>query len=204
MIVMQSGEQHLPGGSGPAPAVSGRPATDPARMAAMRANFIEFFDREYAYVVRFVMRGGQASLDAAEDAAQEAFVDAWSLAVAEPLGRWSDVSDPRAWIRTVALNKHRRPPGPRRRPVIVPVSDLPETPQPDLTHESLFVLEALHSLDEQTRAVMAFHLDGFPGPAIAAQLGITDQQARDLLKKARKILASKLAGTRDQERGRSM
>jgi len=198
---MQSGEQRLPGG-GPAPALGSRPVADPAKMVEMRADFIEFFDREYVYVVRFVMRCGPASLHAAEDAAQEAFVDAWSLAVTP--GKWSDVVDPQAWIRTVALNKYRRPPGPRRRPVIVPIPDLPETPQPDLTHENLLVLEALRSLDGQARAVMAFHLDGFPGPAIAAQLGITDQQARDLLKKARKILAADLAGTRDQERGRSM
>jgi hypothetical protein len=39
---------------------------------------------------------------------------------------------------------------------------------------------------------MAYHLDGFTGPEIASALRVTDQQARDALKKARKILAARL------------
>jgi RNA polymerase sigma factor (sigma-70 family) len=195
MLVMQPGDQSR--------VASGDVAIGTAEMAEMRADFIEFYDREYPYVVRFVMQHFRdASLHAAEDAAQEAFLDAWGL-TARP-GKWETIADPRGWIRKVALNKYRRPPGLRRSPLVLPVPDFPETPQPgdshaDLTHEALLVLDALRNLDSELRAVMTFHLDGFTGPAIAAQLGITDQQARDLLKKARKILAANLAGITGQE-----
>ena len=42
------------------------------------AQFIEYYDREYYLVVRFIVNCG-ASLTAAEDAAQDAFLDAWKL-----------------------------------------------------------------------------------------------------------------------------
>jgi len=56
------------------------------------------------------------------------------------------------------------------------------------------VLEALRGLDEQARAVMAFHLDDFPTAAIADALGLTEQRVRDVKKKARAALKTALAG----------
>lgn len=93
-------------------------------MAEVRAGFLEFFDREYLRVVRFVMRCG-ASFQDAEDAAQEAFAEAWALT--EPPCKWAAVDDPQGWIRAVAVRRYLRPPGPRNRPAIVPVPDVPET-----------------------------------------------------------------------------
>jgi DNA-directed RNA polymerase specialized sigma24 family protein len=60
------------------------------------------------------------------------------------------------------------------------------------TGVALLVLDALRALEPRERAVTAYHLDGFTGPEIASALRVTDQQARDALKKARKILAARL------------
>jgi RNA polymerase sigma factor (sigma-70 family) len=190
MIAMQPDEVSATGGG---------PTAYVTRMAHVRDSLLDFFDHESIYVVRFVMRCG-ASLHEAEDAVQEAFIDAWALTA--PPCRWAEVVDPRGWIRTVALRKFRRPPGPRKRPISVSVADLPEIPQlgtshAELTDGTLLVLDALRSLDPKMQAVMAFHLDGFSGPEIAVELGITHQKVRDLLKKARKILAGQLAGIGD-------
>lgn len=68
----------------------------------------------------------------------------------------------------------------------------------DLTNDTLLVVAVLRRLDPEMQAAMAFHLDGFTGPQIASQLGITDQKARDLLKAARKILARDLARLENQ------
>jgi RNA polymerase sigma factor (sigma-70 family) len=193
-----SGESSWPAGNQLAPDVD-ELFTDDARTAEIRSDWLAFYDREYSLVVRFVMRCG-ASLQAAEDAVQDAFVDAWTLTARADA--WMAITDPRGWIRRVALRKYRRPPGKHRRPAAVPVSDFPEMAQPgqshtDLTNETLLVTAALRRLEPESQAAMAFHLDGFTGPQIASQLGITDQKARDLLKAARRVLARELARTRD-------
>jgi RNA polymerase sigma factor (sigma-70 family) len=193
---MQPGERQAAAGTGGAAEFRNAPVLDAARMAGMRADFIEFYDEEYLGVVRFLMRCG-ASPAAAEDAAQEAFVEAWARIA--PTATWAEIASPRAWIRAVAHRRYRRPAGPRRTPPAEPVPDVPETActgasHADLTNETLLVLDALRSLKPDAQAVMAFHLDGFTGPEIAAQLAIPAQQERDLLKQARKTLARHLAG----------
>jgi RNA polymerase sigma-70 factor (ECF subfamily) len=190
----------------PAPSAAVTPARTqpdiaPETIAAARASFLDFYDQEYLQVVRFLVRYG-ASPSAAEDPAQDAFTEAWALTF--PPCRWLDIDDPRGWIRTVALRKYLRPPGPRRRPPTVLVPEPPEMPElavgpAELTIGTLFVLTALRSLDPESRAVMAFHLDGFTSPQIASYLGIKDQKARDLLKKARKNLAAQLAEFKHHE-----
>jgi RNA polymerase sigma factor (sigma-70 family) len=168
-----------------------------------RSAFIAFYDDQFHLVVRFVMRVG-ASPEDAHDAAQEAFLEAWALA--QQPTRWQQISDPTGWIRAVALYKYRRPPGPRRRPVTLAVAELPDSSDhalgtDELTAQTLDVLTALRALDEDTRTVMAFHLDGFSCAAIARQMGMSDQKARDLLKKARKLLGRMLG--KQREGGRS-
>jgi len=177
------------------------PVPDVATMAEMRAAFLDFFDCNYHPVVRFVMLNG-ATLHDAQDAAGAAFLDAWER-LTRPNG-WETIQDPPAWIRTVALRKYRRPTRSSLR--VSPVEDIPDAPQPaapdhgELTTQAQYVLATLRHLDEQTREVMAFHLDGFSSPQIAVHLGITDQKVRDLLRKARKILGRKL-GELDQKEG---
>jgi RNA polymerase sigma factor (sigma-70 family) len=166
-----------------------------------RADFIAFYDREYLRIVRFLMYCG-AGKPAAEDAAQDAFLDAWDVTVR---GMWTGIGNQRAWIRKVARRKYDRPPGQRKRPVTLPVPDLPEVLQPswsndeDLAAETVDLLQCLQRLDPELREIMALYLDDFSAIQIAAHLGITDQKVRDQYKKARKILAVGLAGIRNQE-----
>jgi DNA-directed RNA polymerase specialized sigma24 family protein len=188
-----------PAGQPPAP--SNDHMDTAARLGQVRSAWLDFYDSEYLEVVRFVMRAG-ADLAAAEDAAQEAFVASWEL-TQEP-ARWQTIQDQRGWIRTVALRKYRRPPGPRRRLPLATGADVPDHPDPghdpaELTAQTLLVLQALHRLEEGTRTAMAFHLDGFPARIIADRMdqlghaGITEQKVRDLLQKARRHLRRDLA-----------
>ncbi len=151
-------------------------AETPADLAAMRETWIAFYDAEYHPVVRFVMRAG-AGLDDARDAAEDAFVDSWVLMTQRP-ERWEQIWNQRSWIRVVALRKYRRPPGPRRRPLLAYTAEIPDGPAPgldpgELTAQTQAVLHALRCLDEQAQAVMAFQMDGFPTAVIADTLDIT-------------------------------
>ncbi|MGI8448060.1 MAG: RNA polymerase sigma factor [Streptosporangiaceae bacterium] len=109
--------------------------------------FTEFYDREHAGVVVFAMKCG-ASLQAAEDAMQEAFTEMWILVQAE---KWAVIQNPAAWIRGVALRKYRRPRGRRRAGATIPVEDFHDKAAPgedpsDLSAGTLMVLQALRSL----------------------------------------------------------
>lgn len=181
------------------PGSTDRSADTIATMAA-RADFLTLLDGEYHQVVRFVMFNG-ADQDQALDATQAAFTQAWILVRRRP-EQWEAVRDRRAWIRTIALRGYRRPPDRRREPPTVPHADPMEAcwngqDPAELTAQTLYVLQTLRDLPQDVRAVMAFHVDGFRPTDIAAELGITDQQARDLLKKGRKILA-RLHGPRQE------
>jgi DNA-directed RNA polymerase specialized sigma24 family protein len=205
MITSPSGDPQVPVEGG---AASGQMATNAEKIDTVRGAFLNLYDQEYLPVVRFVMRLG-ASLQDAEDAVQEAFTEAWASLTPQP-EKWSEIHEPRGWIRTIAKRKYQRPPGSRRRPLPVPVRELDEvrespshaeTRHDELTLETLYVLDAMRMLDPLPQAVLAFHMDGFSAPEIAIHLGLRDdQEARDLLKKARKTLARELARSRDQER----
>jgi RNA polymerase sigma factor (sigma-70 family) len=182
--------------AGPQVQFPGPSAGHPAGAVARRADWIAFYDAEYHSVVRFVMRNG-ASLEDACDATEEAFLDSWALMTRQP-DRWSEVVNRRSWIRTVALRKRRRPPGPRRRPLLASNAEIPDTPAPglepgELTAQTQAVLQALRSLDKEAQAVMAFRMDGFPSAVIAETLDITEQRVRDVVKKARAALKRILA-----------
>jgi len=197
--------QPLPGPAGAGSAgdgsVSGNGPAALEKTAELSA-FIEFYDFEYHLVVRFVMNCG-ASLAAAEDAAQDAFLDAWKLM--SMAGKWATIGDPRGWIRTVALNKYRRPTGFRKLPpaILNPVIDDAGGAQVtviDISTSALHVMDALRSLEPELRAVMAFDLEGFTAAESGRYLSLTDQQVRDRRKKARKILALKLGLTESDGR----
>jgi RNA polymerase sigma factor (sigma-70 family) len=161
----------------------------------VRGEWISFYDAQFHRVVRFIMRLG-ASLEAAEEAAQDAFLESWMLMDEHP-DRWQAITNKDAWIRTVAVRRQRRPPGPRHRPQVA-ADELPDLPaigpgHDELTVQAHMVLKALRRLDDQSRMVMAFDLDGFPTATIASQLGITEQRTRDVRKKARSALKQVLA-----------
>ncbi|TDD83481.1 RNA polymerase sigma factor [Actinomadura rubrisoli] len=191
----QSGQQHIP------------PTTEAvtrAKLQAMREPFLELFEHHHRKVVAFLMSNG-ATLAEAQDAAQDAFLEAWQSATS---GTWEQISNPPAWIRVVALRRYRRPPGPRNRPLVTSSSPelLPDEPASalgpeELTTQTLTVLGALQNLDEECKTVMAFHLDDFPAVEIAKALRTDAQKVRNLLKKARAQLAQDLAAPDDQKGG---
>ena len=178
---------------------SSRPARAPVpgSMMQMRAEWIEFYDAQCNRVVRFLIYNGATQADA-EDAAHEAFIESWDLLARDPDG-WRAVAGKAAWIRTVALRRYKRPPGPRRRPPIAG-NEVPDRPAPGPGHDELtasaqLVLRALQALDEEAREVMAFDQDDIPTAEIADALGITVQRVRDIKKRARAALKKELAGT---------
>lgn len=169
-----------------------------ASLVAMRSAWIDFYDAEYERVVRFLMRTG-ACWDDARDAAQDAFLESWALMTCRPKA-WEQIINPRAWIRTVAWRKHRRPPGSRRRLHLAVGADLPDLPQPgpevgEWTAQTQAVTQALAGLNEDERMVMTFRMDGFTFADIAAELGINEQEARHLARRARAALKRTLAMT---------
>ncbi|MBO0804452.1 MAG: sigma-70 family RNA polymerase sigma factor [Nocardiopsaceae bacterium] len=175
------------------------PAPAPGILGDVRAEWIGFYDDHYHRVVRFVMHNG-ASRPEAEDAAQEAFAESWKLMDRESGRQWRAVANKGAWVRTVALLRHKRPPGPRKRPLMVPSADVPDFAAPgpghsELTAQSLTVLQALRTLDGVDRAVMAFDMDDFTTADIAAALRISEQRVRDVKKKARIALKRHLVAT---------
>jgi RNA polymerase sigma factor (sigma-70 family) len=192
------------------PDVSGLPS--PSQIASppvivlveIRAAWIEFYDTHYQRVVRFVMHNG-ACREEAQDAAQEAFTESWAKMESHP-DQWLAIGSKESWIRTVALRRYRRPPGPRIRPRLAREADLPDRPTsapgPDeIAAQTQTVLQALRTLDAQARAVMAFYLDDFPTAVIANALGLTEQKVRDVKKRARAALKSALAGDLSAGRG---
>ena len=190
-------DDHGPELVGLSPSLASAQAPAPGSLVQMRAAWVDFYDAHYDRVVRFVMQNG-ACLDDARDAAQEAFVESWTLLSSDP-PRWVAITNKMAWIRVVALRRYRRPPGPRMRPRLARDAEIPDLPSlgPDpgeLTVQTQMVLQALRNLDEEARAVMAFDLDDFPTADIAAALEITEQRVRDVKKKARAALKSALAG----------
>jgi RNA polymerase sigma factor (sigma-70 family) len=170
------------------------PAVTLSRLLVPSAEWICFYDDNYHPVVRFLMHNGASQSDA-EDAAHDAFIVSYEMATNSP-DRWHAVTCKAGWIRAVALRKCRRPPGPRRRPLVTG-DEVPELPTldpgpEDLAVQTQLVLKALLALDEEARAVIAFDIDGIPAADIARQLEITPQRVRDVRKKARTILKHQL------------
>jgi len=171
----------------------------PATMGAMRAAWLDLYDTELHPVIRFVMKSGPAGLEDARDAAHEAFLESWRLMNKRPED-WSTIRNPRAWLRTVALRRLRRPPGPRNRPPLDTCADLPDAPAPSLdpgefTAQVQTVLAELRQLDREAREVMAYLTDGFTAAAIGEAMGITEQRVRDVIRRARTYLKRRLAAT---------
>jgi RNA polymerase sigma factor (sigma-70 family) len=173
------------------PEAAGQPASPDDR-----AEWVRFYVGHYHRLVRFMMHNG-ALPEEAKDAAQEAFTESWELLSRDP-DRWQAVSNKAAWVRTVALRRHLRPPGHRRRLPAVPTGLPPDQAAPgpghaELTAQAQVVLEALEALDSEARAVMAFYLDGFSTAETAIGLDITGQRVRDVKKRARAALKRQLA-----------
>jgi RNA polymerase sigma factor (sigma-70 family) len=167
----------------------------------VRQDFLDFFDAEYLLVVRFMMRVG-ATLPDAQDAAQHMAEQGWRTTLA---GRWNQISNPRGWARTVALNHHRA--SIRRRLLDAPSGLRCEVAFPDhgeLVGQAQDLVALLRTLDTDSRAVIAFDLDDTPAEQIALALGKTAQEIRDLRKKARKKLKEQLLLASTPPEGRNI
>lgn len=147
----------------------------------------ELYDASYRRLVvqLFAVCGDLAD---AEDAVQEAFVTA--------LRKRSDfahVSNPEAWLRTVALNQLRR--GWRHAAVVRRYQARVPGPQHDVEvgPEHVAIVAALAEVDADQREVVVLHHLADLGTAdIAAELGIPEGTVKSRLSRARARLASLL------------
>ncbi|MFG1941414.1 RNA polymerase sigma factor [Nonomuraea sp. NPDC048826] len=166
------------------------------RLQATQAAFVDWFRQELPSVVGDMMRRG-ASLQDAQDAAQEAFLEAWRLCAGEP-DVWRRVEHPRGWVRKVAERAWSRPPGERRRqvpatPFAVVPDHVPYGEDPaDLAGPHVDLIRELKRLPPVQRQAMHYRLDRLPYAFIARELGVSEQRARDIVKKARLELAARL------------
>ena len=155
--------------------------------------FADCYAREMPALVWFVMSLG-ASREAAADAAQSAFTDAYPV--------WPTIVSPNAWLRRVAQRAYYR-----RVPRETLVESVPERPGPASTvtvveshAEAQVVLAALAGLPPKQRQVMAWYIDGYSPAEIATQLNADPAAVRQNLAKARRNLKSSLriSGARDE------
>ncbi|MFE2498801.1 RNA polymerase sigma factor [Streptomyces scopuliridis] len=152
------------------------------RAPGSRLDFALFYSEHLAMLTRFVMRLGASPYEAAE-AAHVAFVEAFP--------KWSQITTPRAWLRTVAARAFLRQTGLRDQPTgTVPDQPGGECPLAAvvLKDEEQRVYAALGMLPPRQRQVMAWHLDGFSHSEISDQLGITVEAVRQNYARARAAL----------------
>ncbi|MEU7855270.1 hypothetical protein [Nonomuraea sp. NPDC049141] len=187
--MMSSHGRHEPDPrTGPIPASPGDAPVSAPTMAAMRQDFLDFFDAEYLLVVRFLMRIG-ANLPDAQDAAQHMAEQGWRTTLA---GKWKQISNPHGWARTVALNHyHASLRGWRHLPLEVGVA-VAVLDHGELVGQARDLVALLQTLDLDCRTVIAFDLDDIATEQITLALGKTAQEVRDLRKKARKKLKEHL------------
>jgi RNA polymerase sigma-70 factor (sigma-E family) len=135
-----------------------------------------------------------SDLTEAQDVVQEAF----ARALARPKGL-SDVENPEAWLRTVAINVVRRRWRRRKlmdtilqreRPVATIVEAAPEPDRTDLR-------DALATLPKVYREVVVLHyLADLPVDEVAGLLGVPSGTVKSRLSRARGALAAHLDGYR--------
>ena len=147
----------------------------------------ELYDASYRrLVVQLFAIGGD--LADAEDAVQEAFVTA--LRKRSDLAR---VTNPEAWLRTVALNQLRG--GWRHASVVRRYQGRVPGPQGavEVGPEHVAIVDALARVDEDQRQVVVLHyLADLPTAEIAAELGVPEGTVKSRLSRARARLAGLL------------
>jgi RNA polymerase sigma-70 factor (ECF subfamily) len=143
------------------------------------------FRQSYASIVQsLAMAGGD--LAAAEDATQEAFVQAWS--------RWSRISrydNPGAWVRRVAINKLRNAHRSRLRREAALARMVPAEPAP--TEPDAGLVAQLQRLPSRQRlCAVLYYVDGLSTPEVARAMGISQGAVSQHLNRARTVLRSYL------------
>ncbi|UGQ13536.1 sigma-70 family RNA polymerase sigma factor [Yinghuangia sp. ASG 101] len=149
------------------------------RAPGSRLDFALFYSEHLGLLTRFVMRLGASPYEAAE-AAQSAFVEAFP--------KWSQITTPPAWLRTVAARAYLRQTQIREQPTdAIPERSGGACPLAALVlkDEEQRVYAALSSLSPRQRQVMAWHLDGFSHSEISEELGMTAEAVRQNYARAR-------------------
>lgn len=147
----------------------------------------ELYDASYRRLViqLYAVCGDLAD---AEDAVQEAFVTALRKRHA-----FSQVTNPEAWVRTVALNRLRG--GWRHAAVVRKYQAQVPGPQAtvEVSPEHVAIVTALGTLDPSHRTIVVLHHLADLGIAdIAAELGIAEGTVKSRLSRARALLADLL------------
>jgi RNA polymerase sigma factor (sigma-70 family) len=154
-------------------------------------NFEDFVRAERSALIWFLVTQHAATTHEAEEAAQMALVHAWR--------RWPTLTNPRAWVRTVAVREHLRssPSGDPRRARQV---ELDELVQPRLTavpstaetvalsDQERLVCAELAKLPPAQRAVAALRYEGYSNREIAELLGVDQSAVRHNVLRARSRL----------------
>src|ERR1700683_2698116 len=171
-------------------------ATARLRPDDVRAAILDLWQHEFTGTITFVMMNG-ATRENAEDAAQDAFIEAWQLP-SKP-GAWENIRNPAGWIRKIAVHKYwgfYRKTFSRETPVTEitkPLGQIDPTDASELSTLTELVLISLSRLDADTRLVMALHIEGYNSAEIARLTGEDQQKIRDLTKKGRRKLKADLS-----------
>lgn len=181
----------LEGGAPPVSAPEKRASTT-ADAAERSAGFLRFASPEalfrchYSRLVRTLSVVADGDRPAAEDAAQDAFVQ---LCV-----HWDRVKtydEPAAWVRRVAIRRlsNRRRGLLRRAAALVRLERIFEREEIELPDPTLDLAAALSRLSEQQRFAVALHyVDGLPITEVALSMGITAGSVNRHLHRARAAL----------------
>lgn len=157
-----------------------------AQDSGTRTDFAAFYAQQMPRLVRFVMRHG-ATIHEATEAAQAAFSMAFE--------QWSAITEPAAWLRTVAWRLWLRGRQRREHPVEC-LPDLPGGHCPvaafELSEQQERVYEALRWLPMKQRQAMAWHFDQFSAQETAQHLNTTAEAVRQNLTRARANLRQAL------------
>ncbi|WP_370965001.1 RNA polymerase sigma factor [Amycolatopsis sp. cg9] len=144
--------------------------------------FAAFFDRDFDRLVGFFCKSG-FDREIARDAAAETMT--------ELLRQWSEVTAPKAWVRTVGSRIASRlvMEGPRSVQAAIvgcrSTTDRADDQPHAVVEEQDVVAELLRQLPDVQRVVMAWRLDGFDPAEIAAITESSPTTVRSNLRHAR-------------------
>jgi RNA polymerase sigma factor (sigma-70 family) len=162
------------------------PKTDSERDARDKA-FSAYYTSDIDGLINFLIWQGAKASDAAE-CAQEAMVRAHAY--------WETIANPRAWVRRTASRIWGRRMGEIREVLSDAVPERSALVRDDAEIEAAMarhdVLRRLDALPTRQRQVLAWTMDGYTGPEIAVELGISADAVRSSLVKARRAMAEEL------------
>jgi RNA polymerase sigma-70 factor, ECF subfamily len=173
------------------------PVSDARLVAAAQSGDADAFGvlvERYSPMVRRLTRSVLQQGEDADDAAQDAFLSAWTA-----IRRFDPRAELGPWLARIALNAARDL---RRRRRVRATEALPETaassaPTPDAASDRALLRErlgrALAELPERQRlAIVLFEVEGYAHAEIAALLGIPEGTARSDVFHARRRLRAEL------------